>query len=655
MSELGARPTIVCVGPVIVDVLGRPVSAIPAGQGRELLDEIRVTAAGTAAGTAVDLAKLGARVTLFGAVGDDLLADFLGTALRARHVDAAGLARKPGVQTSATILPIRVNGERPALHCPGATSQLEMSDIDLSAVHSADALHLGGPDVLGRFGRGPAGDLLADAKRHGIVTSIDMLSPCDPAVWDTLRQYLQHVDYFAPNDQQLRNLTGVEDLRTAARMVLDQGAGAVLVSCGPDGCILSTPDDPDGRQVPAVADAVVDTTGCGDACTAGFLIGVLRGWPMIDAAWLAMAAAGLVAGGLGSDAGIRDLPSVVERLLDSAPPEVAQRVREEAIASTAGPAAADVPSYVDLPPLDEGGRSAWGVFGEGPSHGTVSLQTPERIAAAAGLVRTGELFSLNAPVTWPDPPLFLRKAVEHTLLAESGTPGFDERLDVFYPQGSSQWDSLAHVGYAPDRFYNGASATDIHAGTSNTIDGWARRGIAGRGVLLDVDAVLGGAGHGFDPGSSRAITVADLEGARSAAGVSWEAGDILLLHTGWFAWYAEQPRAVKDQMAIAEDFDAIGLERTEEMVAYLWDSHVSAVACDNPAVEVWPPRWKRGPFGFLHRMLIGQLGLALGELWWLHDLARSCRADGRYTCFLTSAPLNLPGGVGSPANALAVK
>ncbi len=79
------------------------------------------------------------------------------------------------------------------------------------------------------------------------------------------------------------------------------------------------------------------------------------------------------------------------------------------------------------------------------------------------------------------------------------------------------------------------------------------------------------------------------------------------------------------------------------------------IACDNPAVEVWPPRWDGGPFGFLHRLLIGQLGLALGELWWLHDLARSSRADGRYTCFLTSAPLNLPGGVGSPANALAVK
>jgi sugar/nucleoside kinase (ribokinase family)/kynurenine formamidase len=634
------------------------VSVIPEGQGRQLLDELRITVAGTGAGTAVDLAKLGARVTLFGAVGDDLLADFLGAALRVHGVNAHGLARKMGVQTSATILPIRANGERPALHCPGATSRLEASDIDLPAVRAADALHLGGPDVLGAFGHAPAGELLADAKQHGVVTSVDMLSPCDSGVWETVKPWLRHVDYFAPNDQQLRNLTGVDDLRAAARLVLEQGAGAVLVSCGPDGCILVTPDRLDGQSIPAVADAVVDTTGCGDACTAGFLVGVLRGWPLIDAAWLAMAAAGLVAGGLGSDAGITDLSSVVERLVGTAPPDVMERVRADTHANAPRHRIVDSPSlpaYNELPPVDGGGRSAWGVFGDRPSHGTVSMQTPDRIAAAAKLVLTGELFSLNAPVTWPDPPLFLRKAVEHTLLAEPDTPGFDERLDVFYPQGSSQWDSLAHVGYAPDRFYNGASAADIRAGTSNTIDGWARRGIAGRGVLLDVDAVLGGAGTGFDPGSARAISVADLEAARIAAGVSWEAGDILLLHTGWFAWYAGQPASVKEQLAIAEDFDSIGLERSEEMLAYLWDSHVSAVACDNPAVEVWPPRWNDGPFGFLHRMLIGQLGLALGELWWLHDLARSCRADGRYTCFLTSAPLNLPGGVGSPANALAVK
>jgi hypothetical protein len=93
------------------------------------------------------------------------------------------------------------------------------------------------------------------------------------------------------------------------------------------------------------------------------------------------------------------------------------------------------------------------------------------------------------------------------------------------------------------------------------------------------------------------------------------------------------------------------------MLEYLWDSRISAVASDNPSVELLPvdlsdEAW---PYGFLHRCLIGQLGMALGELWWLHDLAQACRADGRYTCFLASAPLNTPGGISSPPNALAIR
>jgi hypothetical protein len=61
------------------------------------------------------------------------------------------------------------------------------------------------------------------------------------------------------------------------------------------------------------------------------------------------------------------------------------------------------------------------------------------------------------------------------------------------------------------------------------------------------------------------------------------------------------------------------------------------------------------PFGYLHRILIGQFGLSLGELWWLADLADDCAADGRYEMFVSSTPMNAPGGIGSPANALAIK
>jgi kynurenine formamidase len=101
---------------------------------------------------------------------------------------------------------------------------------------------------------------------------------------------------------------------------------------------------------------------------------------------------------------------------------------------------------------------------------------------------------------------------------------------------------------------------------------------------------------------------------------------------------------------------APGLERSEAVCEYLWNSHAAAIACDTFGVEVFPAdRAQAHPFGFLHTILIGQFGMALGELWWLADLAGDCSADGIYEMFLVSAPMNAPGGIGSPANAVAIK
>jgi sugar/nucleoside kinase (ribokinase family) len=315
---------VVSLGVHIVDVLGRPVSHIPPGQGRLLLDEIRITAAGTAAGTSVDLAKLGADVVAMGAIGDDLLADFLTSVLDSHGIDTRLLARKHGAQTSATILPIRASGERPALHAPGATSSLAEADVDLAAIETADVLHVGGPDVLGRFSGEPLNRVLTFARGKGVTITMDVLSARDAAMWDHLHPLLRHVHYFMPNDEQLATLTGVADLTEAARVVLGHGAGAVLVSRGDKGCALVTAD---GRvDLPAFPAQVVDTTGCGDACSAGFITGLLRGWSAEDAAWLAMAAASLTVTGLGSDAGIVDFDGTMDILRKHAPADVLRRV-----------------------------------------------------------------------------------------------------------------------------------------------------------------------------------------------------------------------------------------------------------------------------------------------------------------------------------------
>jgi sugar/nucleoside kinase (ribokinase family)/kynurenine formamidase len=649
------RPTVVSLGVHIVDVLGRPVTALPDGQGHQLLDEIRITAAGTAGGTAVDLAKLGADVVVMGAIGSDRLGTFLVDALRDHGVDTRYLARKDGAQTSATMLPIRPNGERPALHTPGATALLELDDIDLDVLRGADALHVGGADVLGPFSGPPLEEVIGTAREGGAITTMDVLAPGDPNTWDRLRPVLGQISYFLPNEDQLRRLVGIDDLVGAAQAVLALCVEAVLVTTGPDGCLLVTGDGE--WRFPALDVPVVDTTGCGDAASAGFITGVLRGWSLEDSAWLAMGASALVVGGLGSDAGITDLETTVDLVAVHAPTDLGARLRRSLAARPSGTDQPDLSDYHQLPPAPRGGRSAWGLFGPSDSIGLLNLQTPRRIADAAGLIRTGEVFSLNATLDALDPPLFRRGAIEHTVLGGEARSGFDDKFDNYFPQASSQWDSLAHVGYDTDQFYNGATSEDITSKVRNTIDHWARRGIAGRAVLIDVDATLGGASQGFDPSSPRAITVGELDQARRDAGVEWEVGDVLLLHTGFLAWYGRQSADTRASLARMRELAAIGLEASEEMAAYLWDAHLAAVAADNPSVEVWPPdfRPEQMPFGFLHRILIGQFGLAIGELWWLDDLARSCRRDGRYEMFLTAAPINVVGGIGSSANALAIK
>jgi hypothetical protein len=93
------------------------------------------------------------------------------------------------------------------------------------------------------------------------------------------------------------------------------------------------------------------------------------------------------------------------------------------------------------------------------------------------------------------------------------------------------------------------------------------------------------------------------------------------------------------------------------MARYLWDSGASAIVSDSFATEVWPPDWSEAarPFGFLHRVLIGRLGFAIGELWDLEELSGDCALDGSCQFLLVSAPLHVPGGIGSPSNALAIK
>jgi hypothetical protein len=309
--------------------------------------------------------------------------------------------------------------------------------------------------------------------------------------------------------------------------------------------------------------------------------------------------------------------------------------------------------FDELPVLPGTGlRHSWDVHGRGDQLGTLNRLTPAVVAAATASVRSGERVGVSLPLELPDPPFFGRQAFRHSFTA-MGPFAWDDWIDGFYLQCSSQWDGLRHVGSGPDGWYGGWPGQPDADPEPLGIHHWAERGIIGRGVLVDLAASR--ADTGYDPFTSVAFGPDDLEAALSAAGVALRYGDILCVRTGWMDKYLALDRAGRVELGAGlvdvTGYLAAGLSGSEEMSRFLWDSGVAAVACDNPAVEVVPGDRS---VGFLHGRLIPHLGFAIGELFDFGPLAQACRRERRSEFLFVSVPLNVTGAVGSPANAVAI-
>jgi len=318
--------------------------------------------------------------------------------------------------------------------------------------------------------------------------------------------------------------------------------------------------------------------------------------------------------------------------------------------------AKEIPAYKDLPIIDKTGDGhAWDVWGRDDQVGAVNFLTPAQVLVAARLVRKGRVINLNLPLNQPDPsPSHGREPYQHHVYTNRG--GRDDSLDSFYLQYSSQWDSLRHIRYREFGYWGGLQDEEVDQGKLG-IEHWAQHGIVGRGVFIDLPRYMERRGQPFDRHSTLAVDGAMLEAIAADEGVAFQPGDILLLRTGWLAWYLNLDRAAKAQLQGSlhpgeGGLTCPGLDAHRETAAWVWDHQIAALAADNPALEALPVD---ATVGFQHRRLIPLLGIAIGEFWFLEELAAECAADGQYDFMLVAAPLNLPGGVGSPANAYAIK
>jgi kynurenine formamidase len=310
--------------------------------------------------------------------------------------------------------------------------------------------------------------------------------------------------------------------------------------------------------------------------------------------------------------------------------------------------AQSLPAFDELPVLEALGlRHAWDVLP--PDLGTLARRSAERVLEAARLVCSGEVVTLNLPVTEPDPPLFGREPLEHAIFAIDRNTT-DDRLDCFYPQASSQWDGLRHIRAREHGYFGGFDEEVVPGPGPLGMEHYARQGIVGRGVLLDLVRHREAAGGLLDPFAAEAIGPDELHDVARAQGVELRTGDVLCIRTGWIDAYRALPDGERARMAASPRIS--GLAGSEEMARFIWNAGASAVALDNPSAEVAPGD---PAVGSLHRRLIPMLGVAVGELLDLGELARRCAGDGTWEFLFVAVPMNLPGGAGSPANAVAIR
>ncbi|KAJ4290390.1 hypothetical protein N0V90_010606 [Kalmusia sp. IMI 367209] len=317
-------------------------------------------------------------------------------------------------------------------------------------------------------------------------------------------------------------------------------------------------------------------------------------------------------------------------------------------------------AFDDLPKVEgEPQGCIWGIFdkdGKKDEVGTINLLTPSVVQAAAREIQSGEHVQLDWPLHNVQFPGFNRKPFAQTKINMADFLPFTAMDDEVYinTQSGSQWDSLKHFAHqATGKYYNGLTHEDAVKSDTNGLHKICERGgIVGRGVLIDWLAWHESCkGKAPSPVKRHEIPVEELEEALKWQGTTTRPGDIMIIRSGYVRWH-NNASASERKSGTQENSVAIGMQANEKSIRWLYDHHFAAVAGDTVAFEAWPPTFTDG--WCLHEWLLVQWGSPIGEMWDLEKLSEMCKQQKRYTFFLTSAPLHIKGGIGSPPGAIAI-
>jgi len=293
------------IGFYTMDALCRPVTKIPEGGNTLFVDDFTIAVSGAAGASAIVAAKHGLSVQAVGGIGEDLMGDWVLQRLSHFGIDLKHMQRCPGYSTSCSIVTTRPDGARPALHKHGATGGFFIEDDQLDSILDTKLLHVGGVGLMDRMDKGRTVEVMTEAKARGCVTTLDVFASTSEDL-SLVAPLLPYTDYFMPSEEEAMALSGLSDFEEIAQFLLDQGAGAVILTMG-EGGVIYRDKNATKIDLPSFMIDVVCTCGCGDSFNAGFATGLHLNKTMEDCLYLGQASSAQNALGLGSQAVIQTL------------------------------------------------------------------------------------------------------------------------------------------------------------------------------------------------------------------------------------------------------------------------------------------------------------------------------------------------------------
>ncbi|MHB0855998.1 MAG: carbohydrate kinase family protein [Anaerolineae bacterium] len=274
------------VGELNVDIIVSGDVTPEFGRVEKIIDDLTLCAGSSSAIVAVSAARMGLRVLFSSRVGDDAFGHFAISRLREAGLDTRHVTVDPSIKTGAGVALSR-GQDRAMLTYLGSIAAVSPRDVQPAWLGQARHLHVASPFLLSGLKR-HLPQIMRQAKAEGLTVSLD--TNWDPSGrWD-LDGFFDHVDVFLPNENELRAISGENDLDVALAHMAERVPLTVLKQ-GSKGATAAW----EGQRlsVPAYCVAVADTTGAGDSFDGGFLAGWLRGEPLEQCLRLGAACGGL--------------------------------------------------------------------------------------------------------------------------------------------------------------------------------------------------------------------------------------------------------------------------------------------------------------------------------------------------------------------------